>query len=62
MAEVIAASASYLLTFIATQNARAANCNFPLYTKDIVASRKTVGGTYFRLKYLQKISVTEYGG
>lgn len=62
MAEAIAASASYLLTFIATQNAGAANCNFPLCTKDIVASRKTVGGTYFRFKHLQKISVTEYGG
>lgn len=43
MAQVIAATASYLLTFIATQNARAANCNFHLHSKDIVAGRKTVG-------------------
>lgn len=54
-AQVIAATASYLLTFIAIQNARAANCNFPPHSKDIVARRKTVGGTWFRFRHLQKI-------
>lgn len=44
-AQVIAATASYLLTFIARQNARAANCNFPPHNKDVVTCRKTVGGT-----------------